>query len=253
MIQQNAWLEIRDIPRDTFPEFALWVRAFFETTAPSLGSLCKQIKYDPSYLACWTKYMEYAEDDGTIRNRCTVYANPSVFEPLLRRLVMDLASAFPETDFWGSFRLLNSNWGFSAYPFSAVRGSLTWEEEIIARQQPAARRFWDAMQSASCATIRDLLEAMYAPMAGAQRMAAFFVLNDLFFDPEQEVSPMESYDLDEEGNPDPDSLVEFTYMSFLSHCWVDYEDIWTFFRALKEKFAEKNVPFDFPSGFPADS
>lgn len=251
MVLQHAWLEICDIPKKTFPEFALWVRAFMETTTPALGNRCREVKYDLSYLSYWTNSIEYMEDGGIIRNRCSVYAHPSVFEPLLRTLIMELAAAFPEISFRGSFRLLHTNWGFSTYPFRAEQGVLTWEEETLARQQPAIRTFWNAMQKSSCVTIRDLLEAMYAPMTGVQRNTAFLLLDDLFFDPEQEVSPLESYDVDEDGNPDPDSLVEFTYMCFLSHCWVDYGDIWAFFRVLKERFAEKNVPFDFPADFRA--
>ena len=134
MIQQHAWLEICDIPTKSFPEFALWVRAFMETTTPALGNRCRQVKYDLSYLTYWTNSIEYVEDAGIIRNRCTVYAHPSVFEPLLRTMIMELATAFPEISFRGSFRLLNSNWGFSSYPFSSARGILTWEEETLARQ-----------------------------------------------------------------------------------------------------------------------
>lgn len=249
MILQHAWIKITDIPGYAFPEVSLWIQTYPQNNIQSIENLCRQFQCDPFYVRRWNELTEYQEADGCICNCCTVYAHPLVFQSLLRTMLTDLAAAFPGISFRGSFRLMHSNWGFSIYPFQAAQGALIWGDETLARQQPEIRKFWDAMQKASYVTIRDLLESMYAPMTGPERNRAFSVLDDLFFDPSQEVSSVDGCYFDDEGYPEPDSMVEYTYTCFLNHCWSDYGDIWMFFKDLQEQFSRKQVPFCFPADF----
>ena len=249
MVLQHAFLEILDIPESLFPAFSDYIRDFLRKAPTDLTSLCAHLNYNASYISGWAKFMEYGKDNGSIVNDCTVYAHPLVFAPLLRTLIQELAKAFPESSFHGSYRLLNSNWGYDSYPFRAERGTLTWEEETLARQQPQTRKFWDAMRNANYTTIPDLLTAMYAPMTDRQLYDAFSVLDDLFFDPEQLVTPVDAYEFDNEGIPERESMVEFTYNCFLAYCWDNYGDIREFFRVIKEAFGRKDIPFDFPQEF----
>lgn len=249
MVLQHAHLEIRDIPKDLFPEISDFVRDYFHTQPSTLTEYCAQLRYSPSFFPRWASFTQYNCDTLSISNDCTVYAHPLLFEPLLRTLILKTAEAFPDASFRGSFRLFHSNWGYDSYPFRAERGVLTWEEETLARQQPQMRKFWDAMQKANYTAIPDLLTAMYAPMTDRQLYDAFGILDELFFDPEQLVTPVDAYYFDNEGIPERESMVEFTYSCFLGYGWKDYADIWEFFRGLKEHFGRKNIPFDFPGEF----
>lgn len=249
MVLQHASVEILDIPETLFCQISDYVRQFLQTIPSALESYCEKANYSPSYLLRWAEFIQYEPDTHSIINNCTVYAHPLVFASALRSLIQELANAFPQSSFGGFFRLFNSNWGYDTYPFRAERGVLTWGEETLARQQPRMRKFWDAMQQSNYTDIPDLLTAMYAPMTDRQLYDAFGILDDLFFDPEQLVTPVDAYEFDNEGIPERDSMVEFTHTCFLVHCWRDYTDIWGFFRDLKEQFGKRNVPFEFPDEF----
>ena len=249
MVFQNASIEIREIPEKRFQEISDYIRTFLRNSPADLTSLCGHLDYNVSFLSRWAEFTEYRKDTGSIVNDCTVYAHPMVFGIMLRTLVQNLAESFSDCSFRGIIRDFHSNWGYSSYPFRAERGILVWEEETLARQQPDMRKFWDAMRRADCITIPQLLAAMYAPMTDRQLYDAFGVLDDLFFDPEQEVTPVDAYYFDNEGIPERESMVEFTHNCFLAYCWKNYSDIWEFFRAIRDAFAEKKVPFDFPEGF----
>lgn len=249
MVLQHASLEVQDIPENLFHEICDFVRHYFQAFPSGLESHREKANYPQSLFLRWAECMEYRRDACSIINSCTVYAHPLVFAPLLRTLIHELASTSPHAAFRGCFHLFNSNWGYDTYPFRAERGVLTWEKETLARQHPQTQKFWDAMQRANYTGIPDLLTAMYAPMTGRQLYNAFSVLDDLFFDPEQLVTPVDSCEFDSEGIPEQESMVEFTHTCFLTHCWKDYSDIWAFFRDLKEHFSQKNVPFEFPAEF----
>ena len=254
MIFQHAALDIRAIPEKHFPDISDYIRKYLQALPAGMGSLCEQLNYSPSYIARWAGFTRYNADTGTIVNDCTVYAHPLVFTPMLRALIRELATAFPQASFHGSLRLFNSHWGYDIHSFKADQQHLVWEPEILARQQPQMQKFWEAMKKSCYADIPDLLTAMYAPMAVHQLSDAFQILEDLFFDPAQEVTPVDACCFDNAGIPERESMVEFTHNCFLGYCWERYADIWDFFRAVKEAFSQKNIPFDFPDGFyPAET
>jgi hypothetical protein len=249
MVLQHAFLEILDIPENIFPGISDYVRNFLQKAPADLTSLCGCLNYTVSFISRWADFMEYRKNTGSIVNACRVYTHPMVFGVMLRTIVQELAESFPECSFRGAFRLFNSNWGYDTYPFRAEQGILTWDEETLARQQPEIRKFWNAMRTANYTDIPDLLTAMYAPMTDRQLYNAFGILEDLFFDPAREVTPVDAYDFDNEGTPERESMVEFTYNCFLDYCWENYADIWDFFRVIQEAFSRKNVPFNFPDEF----
>ncbi len=249
MVLQNAALDIGDIPEKLLPDISDYVRNYLHAAPSKLVSCCEKANYSPSYISRWALFTQYDPDTVSIRNNCTVYAHPLVYEPLLRMLIQELAKAFPQASFRGAFRLFSSNWGYDIYPFRSEQGTLTWEEQTLARQQPEMQKFWEAMQRANYTDIPDLLAAMYAPMTDRQLHDTFGLLDDLFFDPEQLVTPVDAYEFDNEGIPERESMVEFTHNCFLAYCWKNYADIWEFFRALRESFGRQQIPFDFPDEF----
>ncbi len=249
MAFQNATLDIMDIPDHLFPAFSDYLRKYFNALPSESETQCEKLNYASSYISRWSQFTRYNSDTRHIGNDCTVYAHPLIFAPALRTLIQELTKAFPQSSFHGSYRLFSSNWGYDAYPFRSEGGSLTWEEETLGSQHPETHRFWNAMEESGYTDIPDLLAAMYAPMTSHQLYHAFALLDDLFFDPMQEVTPVDAYEFDNEGIPERESMVDFTYNCFLYHCWEDYPDIRAFFRAIREQYSKKDIPFEFPENF----
>jgi len=249
MILQHAALEITQIPTELFRDISQFIQDYLGSPCHSAESCCALVSYSPDMLRRWARFTEYREDTFQIRNTCTVFAHPMVFNPWLRTLILELTEAFSRINFQGQYSLFHSNWGYSCYPFHVQDGILIWDEETLARQQPNIRKFWNAMVKSGYSTIPDLMTAMYTSMTDRQLYDAFGILDAIFYDPEQEIQPVDAYYFDNDGIPELESMVDFTYNCFLSHGWQDYGDIWGFFRYLKEQFARKQIPFGFPDIF----
>ena len=243
MVIEHAALDILNIPENQFRDISDYVREYFRSI--SAGS---EPPPDPR-IAWWANCLLFCADTLTISNHCAVAAPPMLFEAILRGLILRLEARFPTAPMSGNITLFHSNWGYSHFPWHIVDGKLLWEEPTQARQQPRTRAFWNSMQRCGCGTIPELLAAMYAPMTDRQLYDAFGILDDLFFDPSQEVTPVDAYCFDNEGIPERESMVDFTYNCFLSCGWDKYTDIWAFFQGIQEAFREKDIPFPFPEAF----
>jgi hypothetical protein len=249
MEYHHTALAITGIPENMFPEISVYIRNYFNSQPSERGAQCEKLNYSPSYISRWAAFIRYDPDICSVENDCTVYAHPLVFAPLLRTLIQDLANAFPQASFHGSFRLFSSNRGYDAYPFRSDRGRLTWGNEILGSQHPDTLKFWDALEESGYDDLCAMLADMYAPMTGRQLYDAFAILDNLFFDPTQEIQPVDAYYFDNEGVPERESMVDFTHNCFEGYCWEKYKDIWAFFRDIREQFSKKDIPFEFPENF----
>lgn len=248
-VAQNADFEILNIPAEAFPEAASSIRRFFARTQ-SEGTAGNR-NHDPGSTTRWLEGLVCDEAAHAICVNSGCHVDPDVFRVLLTRMVESLASELPDHSLRGRFRLLDSNWGYSVFPFHADRGIVRWEDTALARDNPSTRRFWYTMEQAGYSDTEGLFSAIFASYTGHQRFRAFTILSDLDFDPAVDIygSAWEFCTVDDEGNPLPEDLVDLADTYFRRYCWKDFGDIWRFFDHLKEQFAASQIPFSFPETF----